>query len=151
MRFLLTKELGRLAKWLRIMGFDTEYFSEAASASLIIQALRDDRVIITRNHHLPASRGIKIIVLRSESVKKQLVEVLKSLNIQPVSDMMFTRCTLCNVVLEPAAATDVMHTVPEYVLKTQAKFLRCPECKRVYWQGTHWGKAHETLRELWSS
>ena len=72
MKFILTKELGRLAKWLRILGYDTTYFCQGNPSSLIIQALRDGRIIITRNSHLSKSRGAKTVFIEAEKIKEQM-------------------------------------------------------------------------------
>lgn len=148
MRFLLTKELGRLAKWLRILGFDTRYFEESNTGSLIIEALRQERIILTRNHHLPKLRGVKVIILEKEKIKEQVKEALKQLKIKPDSDMMFTRCIVCNEELAGIEKEEVKNKVPEYVFKTQEEFTICPECKRIFWQGTHWGNVTKTLGEI---
>jgi len=148
MKFLLTRELGRLAKWLRILGFDTEYFKGDNHSSLIIQALRDERIIITRNHRLPQARGLKILLIKAEKIKAQMAEVLKALQIAPASDMMFTRCILCNEELLHIDKEKIKDKVPEYVFKTQEYFITCPKCTRIYWQGTHWGNVQATLEEI---
>ena len=148
MKLLLTKELGRLAKWLRILGFDAEYSKESNPASLIIQALREERAILSRNHRLPAARGLKIIILKEEKIREQLREALKILAVEPSGQIMFKRCTICNVGLEPIAKEKVNGKVPEYVFKTQESFFICPKCNRIYWHGTHWGNVNSIIKEL---
>jgi len=148
MKFILTKELGRLAKWLRILGFDTEYCQKDNLSSLIIQALRDERIIISRNQHLPLSKGIKIILIGAEKIKEQVAEALKKLNLQAQEGAMFSRCILCNVELKDIAKDKVKEKVPEYVYQTQKDFITCPKCKRIYWPGTHWGNVEKILTEI---
>jgi uncharacterized protein with PIN domain len=148
MKFILTKELGRLAKWLRILGYDTTYFCQDNASSLIIQALRDGRIIITRNSHLSKSVGAKTVFIEAEKIKEQMREALEKLNIQPDADLMFSRCILCNVELADIAKEKVKDRVPEYVFKTQKDFITCPSCKRIYWPGTHWGNVQKTLEEI---
>ena len=147
-RFLLTKELGRLAKWLRILGFDASYFTESNPGTLMIQALKDDRTILTRNHRLPESRGIRIIELKSEILKEQLQEVFKGLHLSMETRQMFTRCLVCNEELVPIDKEKVKDRVPGYVYKTQGHFITCPQCHRIYWKGTHWGNVQSLLKEL---
>jgi uncharacterized protein with PIN domain len=152
MKFILTKELGRLVKWLRILGFDAEYFNQDNLGSLIIQALRDERIILTRNQHLPQARGLKIILIQNEKIKEQVAEILKTLQIKPDSERMFSRCILCNVELVEIAKDKVKDKVPAYVFKTQSNFITCPKCQRIYWSGTHWGNVTKTLEEIkWNS
>jgi hypothetical protein len=148
MKFLLSQELGRLSKWLRILGFDAEYQRENNPSSLIIHALREGRIILTRNHRLPKARGVKIIILQKEKIKEQVAEVLRLLDIQPRKENMFSRCTLCNKELAGIDKAKVGDKVPEYVFKTQENFFQCPQCQRIYWQGTHWGNVVETLKEI---
>jgi uncharacterized protein with PIN domain len=147
-KFLLTQELGRLARWLRILGFDSAYFNQANSSSLIIQALRDERIILSRNHRLPQARGIKIVLLKSETIKEQLAEVFSALRIKPDTRMMFTRCLICNQELQGIEKEKVKAQVPEYVYQTQENFVRCPQCRRIYWQGTHWGNVQNVIAEI---
>lgn len=152
MKFILTQELGRLAKWLRILGFDAEYFDRDNASSLIIQALRDERIILTRNSRLPQGKGMKSVLIKAEKIKEQLKEVLGELKIKPDSEAMFTRCILCNTGLVEIAKEKVKGKVPEYVFNTQEDFITCPKCQRIYWQGTHWGNVAKTLAELtWNS
>jgi len=148
MKLLLTRELGRLAKWLRILGFDTEYFKEANISSLIIQALRENRVIITRNHRLPRSAGLRVVLIKEEKLKEQLREVLKALEISLDSVLMFSRCIICNEELVEIAKDQIKDRVPEYVFNTQEDFISCPKCERIYWQGTHWGNVETILKEI---
>ena len=148
MKFILTKELGRLAKWLRILGFDSLYFKEGNLSSLVIKALQDERVILTRNHRLPKVRAVQAVQLKSESIKEQLKETFKALNIKPDFAMMFNRCTICNEQLKPIDKQKVKEKVPEYVFKTQDSFFACPSCRRLYWQGTHWGNVTEILKDI---
>ena len=148
MKFILTKELGRLVKWLRILGYDTVYYSEDKPSSLIIQALRDNRIILTRNHRLPQPGGVKIVLIEKEKIQAQIAQVLERLKIKPSPEIMFSRCILCNVELKDIDKDKVKDKVPEYVFKTQTNFVTCPNCNRIYWQGTHWGNVKKTLDEI---
>ncbi len=148
MKFILTKELGRLAKWLRILGFDAVYFNQDNTASLIIQSLRDNRIILTRNQRIVKTRGIRVVLIQQEKIKQQLAEVLNKLKINPGSDMMFTRCVICNQGLVAIDKEKVKGKVPEYVFQTQEGFITCPECNRIYWSGTHWGNVQNILKEI---
>lgn len=148
MRFLVTQELGRLAKWLRILGFDSLYVSGNNFGSLFIQALRDERIILTKNARLAKARGIKTVLLHSDKIREQLVEVLKTLEIKPDSGRMFTRCIICNVELIQIEKEKIKEKIPPYVFLTQQDFVTCPQCQRIYWPGTHWGNIAKTLEEI---
>lgn len=147
MKLLLTRELGRLAKWLRILGIDAFYTTEDNLSCVLIQALRDERVILTRNHRLIRPGGIRVILIQNETVKAQLAEALKVLQVSPDPDRMFTRCILCNEELIKVEKEKVEAKVPEYVYNNQDDFFACPACQRIYWRGTHWGEVKRTLEE----
>ncbi len=146
MKVLVTRELGRLAKWLRILGLDAEYSFEKNHGALIIKALQEERIIITRNRRFPAARGLKVVVLREDQINEQLREILGQLGIVPRAEEVFSRCTICNEALAGIAKDKIKEKVPEYVFQTQENFLTCPRCRRIYWQGTHWNNAEEILK-----
>ena len=149
MRFILTPELGRLAKWLRILGFDTVYSSQTNFSCLLVEALRDNRIIITRNSRfVNKARVTRLVHVKSDSPTEQLKQVFKELSIKPDAEMMFSRCIICNTELSEIDKPKVKDKVPEYVFNTQEDFLICPCCRRIYWQGTHWGNVAKTLKEI---
>ena len=144
-KFILTKEVGRLCKWLRILGFDAEYFSEDNLATLIIKALKENRIIVTRKKKID---DLKVIRVYANDVKEQLREVLKQLELKPDEDKMFTRCVICNKTLEKVEKEKIKEKVPLYVYQTQNEFYQCPSCRRIYWQGTHWGNVKKIIQDL---
>ncbi len=148
MRFLATTELGRLCNWLRILGYDCKYFTEDSLVSLTIKSLQEDRIILTRNVHLSARAGYKVVHIKSDFVKEQLKQVLEDLRLEPDETAMFTRCTICNLPLERIEKKEAKDKVPEFVYETNEDFVRCPECRRIYWHGTHWGNVREYLDEI---
>ena len=149
MKFILTPELGRLAKWLRILGFDAVYSSQVRFSSLLVDALRDNRVILTRNaHFINKARMTRSIHVKSDQTEQQLKQVFKELHIKPDKEMMFSRCIICNTPLLEIDKQKVMDKVPAYVFKTQDDFLTCPSCLRIYWQGTHWGNVAQALARI---
>ena len=149
MQFILTPELGRLVKWLRILGFDAVYFNQINFSSLLIRALRDNRIILTRNSRIINKvRAVKLIQIKSDQVKEQLRQVLQQLNLKLDAESMFNRCTICNIELNQIDKQQVMNRVPEYVFKTQSTFLACSSCQRIYWPGTHWGNVCKILEEI---
>ena len=145
MKFLASRELGRLTKWLRILGFDAAYFREANKSSFIITALREDRIVLTRNKILLKDKALNSLFIKSEILGDQLKQVFRDLNISHSDCKMFTRCIICNRELGSVEKGGVEALVPKYVYQTQERFSRCPQCNRVYWQGTHWGNVEEIL------
>jgi len=99
MKFILTNELGRLVRWLRILGFDTVYFKSNNIGTLIIETLREDRFIITRRQTKIDDLQKRTLVLTSDNLKEQLKDVMQNLKLQINENEMFTRCPMCNTVL----------------------------------------------------
>jgi len=148
MKFILTKELGRLARWMRILGFDTIYFKSDNIGTLIVEALRENRIIITRRKQKIEGLEKQIVAIEGIELEEQLKEVREKLNLEIDEEKMFTRCTICNQILEEVEKEEIKNLVPEYVYKTQKFFMRCPRCKKIYWQGTHWGNVKEVIAKL---
>ncbi|MCM8799080.1 MAG: Mut7-C RNAse domain-containing protein, partial [Candidatus Omnitrophica bacterium] len=74
--------------------------------------------------------------------------IIEELKIEIKPEEMFMRCTICNELLRKIEKLEVRDLVPEYVFTTQEEFMQCPQCKRIYWQGTHWGNVKNTLKEM---
>ena len=148
MKFILTKELGRLARWLRILGFDTLYFESDNVATLILEALREDRTIITRKKAKINDLEKKTVVILSGNLEEQLKELVEKLNLKIKEEEMFSRCTLCNAALEEVKKESVKQKIPPHVYKTQNNFMQCKICAKIYWQGSHWGKVQQVLESI---
>jgi uncharacterized protein with PIN domain len=138
--------LGKLAKWLRLLGYDTAYDNAADDHELARRARAEGRVLLTRDRELAARRGLRALLIQSEVLEVQVREVQDALG--PPPDPALSRCAVCNTVLEPVSSDDVADRVPPYVLRTQSDFRRCPGCGRVYWPGTHVDGMQEQLGQL---
>lgn len=143
MKFILTDELGRLCKWLRILGFDSRI--EKDRRSLVIDSLKEERTILTRDSKMSRFTGIRVVKIESDFVEQQVAQLIKDLNLKIEKDRLFTRCVLCNECLEDTDRDSVKDRVPEYVFKTQDLFMACPKCGKIYWHGTHWALANKFL------
>lgn len=148
MKFILTKELGRLAKWLRILGYDSKFYREENLSTLVIVALREERVILTRNSRITRFPGPRMIRIASDFVDEQIKQLIRQLRLKPKSQDMFSRCVICNEELNQISKSRAKNKVPKYVYQTQKDFVICPNCKRVYWQGTHWGNVRRYLKKI---
>ena len=148
MKFIATKELGRLAKWLRIIGFDTHYFPETERRELVIKSLRENRIILTRDSRMSVYSGVRMLHIKSDFVEDQVKQVVRELEIQLNRKRFFTLCVLCNTPLENVKKEDIQSRVPPYVYETQESFMKCPFCDKVYWQGTHWTNVAQFVDKL---
>lgn len=134
-RLIADGMLGRLARWLRLLGYDTVYEKDVSDLELARRARAEGRILLTRDRALAARRGLRILLIESERVQEQVRQVVETLG--PPLHPALSRCSLCNVPLEPATPQQVADRVPPYVLQTQKRFGVCPICGRVYWAGTH--------------
>jgi uncharacterized protein len=138
-RLFVDAMLGRLARWLRLMGYDTAYWRDGSDAALIRQARADHRLIVTSDRQLAGRRGVWAILITSESLDKQMAEVKAALRgFAQAEPAPFTRCPECNGRLADLPGEAARDLVPPYVWHTQTIFRRCPDCGRIYWKGTHW-------------
>ena len=135
LKLLADGMLGRLARWLRLLGYDTAYDNAATDAELARRARAEGCVLLTRDHELAARRGLRTLLIQSQKIEEQVRQVGEALG--PPPDPALSRCAVCNQALEPVAPAEIADRVPPYVLRTQAEFHRCPGCGRVYWPGSH--------------
>jgi uncharacterized protein with PIN domain len=136
MKFIADAMLGRLAKRLRLLGFDVLYDRSLDDNAVIGHSIEEHRVILTRDKAL-AKRPLASnhIFITSEDTNRQLDEVL---SIYPSADVrQLSRCSRCNSLLLPLPRQEAKELVPQYVFDTIKEFLQCGSCKRVYWKGTH--------------
>ena len=145
MKLLCDHMLGSLARWLRFMGYDTAYPEPGPDRVLVERARSDDRILLTRDKEL-AARVTGAVQIRSDDLEEQIREVAKAFPLRLVDPM--SRCFLCNEVLEPVSSKEIKSVAPEGVRSRHQSFWRCPSCRRVYWQGSHWDKMVARLNDL---
>jgi len=143
MKFICDSMLGRLAKYLRILGLNAIYFRPSKKGAE--RVFEEPYIFFTRRKKSPYSNSVYI---RSDHVQDQLKEV-KSI-IRPYIDpsLIMTRCLKCNRELEKIEKEKVEPFVPEYVFHTQEEFRICPQCKKVYWSGSHVENMSKWIKEL---
>jgi len=147
MKFVVTGELGRLARWLRILGFDTILFDARSKRELVLCSLREDRVVITRDSGMSRFTGVRMLRIESDHLEEQLAQVIRTLDIHPREEEMFSICVICNKPLAYIAKSAVKENVPPHVFQTNEVFKVCGACKRIYWKGTHWRLAKAFLKD----
>jgi len=147
MKFAVDRMLGKLARWLRVIGQDVAYGPHLSGYGLVRMARREGRLILTRDRALARKNPPDCLLIESDRFRDQLRQVVHEYRLDPLKDV-FTRCMECNALLEPAAKESVEGRVPPYVFSTQQKFCFCPSCRRVYWPATHQQKMLEELKAL---
>jgi uncharacterized protein with PIN domain len=130
--------LGKLARWLRVLGCDVEYFPAIDDGELVARALRDGRLILTRDTLLVRRRGASTshFFVSGDHFRDQLRQVVEHFAIDPAGRFL-TRCLECNALLAEIDRGAVSGRVPPYVYATQTEFRACPSCGKLYWAGTH--------------
>ena len=147
-RFIADVMVGRLARWLRILGFDVLYSNRYTDDEIIQTATAEHRTVLTRDtgmrSRIPAD---SLIFIKHDDLDPQIAQVLQTIG--PRKFQTFSRCLECNCLLNPVDKEEVFERIPPYVYLTQDRFAQCPACHRVYWHGTH---ADEMKRKLalWS-
>ncbi len=145
MKLLCDHMLGTLAKWLRFMGYDTEYPGPLDDTALIEQARREDRILLTRDKEL-VGRLPGAVRVHSDVLEEQVREVASALGLRLIDPL--SRCSVCNGLLVPVPLESVRDLVPEGVRTRHQEFWQCPRCHKVYWQGSHWDKMVERLNHF---
>jgi uncharacterized protein with PIN domain len=151
-KFIVDNNVGKLAKWLRIMGYDTLFFNGSDDSGMIAIALAEDRVILTRDTQIMKRRVItsgqlKAILIQSDEPERQIHQVIDGLNLD-WQFKPFTICLECNQPLVERSKEQVKDVVPSYVYKTQSQYVECPACHRIYWRGTHWQAMTKKLKKF---
>ena len=149
MKFLVDRMLGRLAKKLRMLGYDTIYYRGEDAYALIRWARQEGRVILTRNTKLiPRTPEDHILQVPEDDPSLQLKGLIQSRHIQIDEEKIFSRCLLCNAILDPITRVEVEGKVPDFIFHQHKEFFRCPQCQRIYWPGSHQENMQRRVEEL---
>ena len=133
-RFVVDIMLGKLAKWLRILGFDTQYARLKSQKQ--IEAYRSQGyILITRREKLRTQP--RVYCLKADDPLEQLRDVVAQASITPRQVRPLQRCVLCNEQLQQTGQHEVFGKVPDYIFQTHTVFRQCPQCRRIYWPGSH--------------
>jgi len=152
LKFIVDNNVGKLVKWLRIMGYDTRFFNGKNDSRMIATALAEGRIILTRDtqiikRRVVTSGQLKAILIKSDKPELQLHQVVETLNLD-CQLKPFSICLECNQPLLERSKQQVEDLVPPYVFQTQDQYMECPTCHRIYWKGTHWQAMTKRLKNL---
>ena len=152
LRFIVDHNVGKLAKWLRLMGYDSLFFDGSDDSHMVARALAEGRVILTRDTEIMKRRvitsgRIKAVLINSDDPERQMQQLMDTLDLNR-QFRPFTLCLECNQPLLERSREEVKDLVPPYVYKTQRQYMECPACHRIYWRGTHWEAMSRMLETL---
>ncbi|WP_242393289.1 Mut7-C ubiquitin/RNAse domain-containing protein [Anaeromyxobacter oryzisoli] len=150
-RFVLDVHLGRLARYLRMLGFDARWRNDAGDEEIARAAATEHRIVLTRDAGLLKRRIVTHgYLVREADPRRQLAEVVRRLDlVRGIAP--FRRCLCCNALLEDVRKEDVLDHLPPRVRERHERFRRCPSCGRVYWAGTHHRRMEQVIEELLAS
>jgi uncharacterized protein with PIN domain len=146
-KFIADVMVGKLARWLRVLGFDVAYSNKYADEEIVQTAEAEGRVILTRDTGLTKRRTTaQCLLVSSGNYREQIRQVIDQLGLKDFD--VFSRCLECNALLQSVDKEEVFERIPPFVYLTQKRFAMCPLCKRVYWHGTH---ANNMLNRIYDS
>jgi uncharacterized protein with PIN domain len=151
-RLIADNNVGKLARWLRLIGYDTTLLRQKDDAQMIKIALGENRVILTKDaqfmkRRLVTNGTLKTVHIEQDDPKLQVQEVVKTLALD-YHFKPFSLCLECNRALVARNKEEVKNLVPTRVFETQTQYTQCPVCHRIYWPGTHWQAMGKKLRDL---
>jgi hypothetical protein len=147
-RFLVDGMLGRLAKWLRLLGYDAEFDRLSDDRQLARRARAEGRVLLTCDRELAGRRGLGAVLVAGQELGAQMSELQAALQLPSEAcwpARRLPRCCTCNGRLHAQTPSNVVDRVPPYVQRTQQVFFRCLRCGRIYWDATHAAAIREQL------
>lgn len=149
MKFVVDCMLGKLAKWLKVLGFDATFYNKIEDSVLIDKARKEGRILLTRDTGIIGkAQNIHTLFIESENWQDQVAQVLDEFNLW-TKVKPYSRCVECNAPLKPIPKRKARNLVTSFVYKNAKKFAVCPQCGRVYWQGTHYKDMESKIDSLW--
>lgn len=151
-KFIVDANVGKLVRWLRMMGYDAVFFDEPDDGKMVKLALAQGRTVITRDTGFMKRRAVtsgrvRALLVSGDDPDKQMRDVIGTLRLDE-EYCPFTRCLECNTVLSSREKTDIAQIVPPRVYEKQEQYMACPHCRRIYWRGTHWQAMKKKLYDF---
>ena len=140
--------LGKLTRWLRMLGCDVKYQNDLNDDELIKIAAEENRILLTRDVQLyrrAIINGIQAYLVRSRTETEKLAEVTQQFCIKLEIDATNSRCPKCNAGLEPVPKDEINDKVPQATSRLHNDFWKCIDCEKIYWHGSHWLKINRKL------
>ena len=149
MKFIADGMLGKLTRWLRMLGHDVKYSNKLNDEELAAIAKKERRILLTKDLELyqrAAAKGIDAFYVAGETEAARLAELAKRFRFSLVIDLENSRCPKCNTKLRVALKEKLAGKVEKNTFAYYSDFWKCPRCGQIYWQGAHWDRIRVTLK-----
>lgn len=150
MKFAVDGMLGKLTRWLRILGYDVKYSDKIDDDELIALSTKEKRILLTRDLQLyrqAAAKGMDTFYFEGETNEQKLAKLAKRYSLDLQIDMKKSRCPMCNIRVKPILKGQAANHVEPNTLANYDDFWKCPKCGKIYWQGAHWKGIRKTLKK----
>jgi hypothetical protein len=150
LKFITDGMLGKLTRWLRMLGHDVEYSRSEDDKKLIEKAKSEKRILLTRDFRLyqqAMMQGVNVVLVEASTGPEKLADLAMRFNFNLEIDVTVSRCPKCNTEIKPVQKNMVIDKIPKTTSTYYNEFWECPNCGQVYWQGAHWKRIEKTLRE----
>ncbi|WP_455367885.1 Mut7-C RNAse domain-containing protein [[Eubacterium] cellulosolvens] len=151
--FLIDGMLGKLARWLRLFGYEVDYSTTYSDEVLLQKAQQDNSVLITSDESLfktATNKQIEAMLIKNNSLIKKLARIIHRYQLNLPSNPQFVRCPKCGFLLQQIPKEDLKDRVPAKSYQRYSEFWVCRNrsCNKIYWQGSHWSNIQKTLKAL---
>lgn len=150
MKFITDGMLGKLTRWLRMLGHNVKYSNNIQDAKLIEIAKKERRVLLTRDlglYQQAVAKGVDTFYIEGTGEAEKLANLAKRFGFNLEVDMTISRCPKCNARIRSIAKEKVAGRVPKTTFTYYNEFWECPKCEQIYWRGAHWNRIDKTLQE----
>ncbi len=150
MKFIADGMLGKLTRWLRMLGQDIKYSNQFEDEELLMTAKKEHRILLTRDMELyqrAVAKGINAFYVEGQTEAVKLADLAKQFDIPLTIDLKLSRCPRCNTKIRPTPKEELAGKVEKNTFVYYDEFWKCPKCGHVYWQGAHWSRIRATLEE----
>jgi uncharacterized protein with PIN domain len=150
LRFITNGMLGKLTRWLRMLGHDVEYSGSLDDDKLIDRAKTEKRILLTRDLRLcqrAITQGANAFLVDGDTGTGKLAQLSKRFNFKLEMDVAISRCPKCNASIESVPIEKVIDRIPKATILHHNEFWKCQSCEQIYWRGSHWKRIEKTLRE----
>jgi len=148
LKFIVDGMLGKLTRWLRILGHNVKYSNKLDDALLITTAKKERRVLLTHDlglYQQAVAKGVEAFYVEGKTEPERLAQVARRFHVDLNIDMATSRCPKCNARVKPISKDKVANKVEKSTFTNYDEFWECPKCGQIYWQGAHWTKIRITL------